>query len=129
MKSELPYPIPMNGLNPAMNYPNPNSSELKPQQPIASVPNSLQFNNVLDQGVQIKPQPVVNPNAVQEYLENNFQNINPTTPIQGKPTSGKRSFTVAELLVFLVASMIALEGIKTVWTVSPKPIISIEWRR
>lgn len=129
MKTELPYSAEMNIQNTAIGYSDLNGPVMRPQPVNQAIPNSLQFNNVLEQGVQIKPQQVLNPNAIQEYVEKTIQPPAsfPSVPMEQPPA--RRNLTVAEMLVFLVVAMIAVEGVKTVWNFAPKPIISIEWRR
>jgi hypothetical protein len=120
---------------------------------------SDQFNNILEQRAQLlaNQQPYVQYTATGPRLVPEAEatsqpaSITENLPIpqagaQGDPVAQyiqqniatqampdvqvvKRSLTIAEVGVLFIAAIIAVSGIQAVWSVVPKPVVSIEWRR
>lgn len=95
------YSIP--GQQPAMPYPVPQQAEPVPTAPEPEVP-------------------AVDP--VAQYLQ---QNVMPTAAPQVQVV--RRSLTIAEMGVLFLAAVLTVSGVQALWSVTPKPVINIEWRR
>jgi hypothetical protein len=103
-----------------MNYqPTPQYS-IPAQQPAMPYPVPQQ-----QEQVAIAPEPEA-PAAdpVAQYLQ---QNVMPSATPQVQVV--RRSLTIAEVGVLFLAAVLTVSGVQALWSIAPKPVVNIEWRR